>query len=343
MPRMTGLLLNNLAFQGAQGASGPIEYVNDSPTAIVPTLGEELLLNPGFETWTDATTAASWQTDFSIDFAQESEDVHSGSYAARFDRVPERTGSHYIFQSRAAQMPAGKWGRTAVWAKASRTLSSENIFLRRVDHQYKELRSLITTEYQLFDTVARATSGLLFILATVIGSGHSPFSGYYDDASLKELVNIFVAERAGVPVRSWGYNHWHVVAERHAGGYLKLGDGDYIYWYVDRNYNRVYLVKVVAGVTTEVAYASITYSDDKAIWWRSEAANTWLVGYDTPANIDAYGEADWTTNALINVDTVTDAALNLAGHDYEFGAFSTDAGNTPQKHRYSSNFTLPPE
>lgn len=342
---MRGMMrLALLGVPGTQGVSGPIEYVNDSPTAIVPTLGEELLLNPGFETWTDATTAASWGKSGSIiDLAQESEDVHSGSYAARFDRVPERTGAHYIGQSRAAQMPAGKWGRTAVWAKASRTLSTERMNLRRVDHQYKELGSLITTEYQLFDTVARAVSSLLFILSTGINPEHSPFSGYYDDASLKELVNIFVAERAGVPVRSWGYNHWHVVAERHAGGYLKLGDGDYIYWYVDRNYNRVYLVKVVAGVTTEVAYASITYSDDKAIWWYSKDADTWLIGYDTPANIDAYGEADWTTNALINVDTVTDTVLNLAGNRYEFGAFSTDASNTPQKHRYSSNFTLPPE
>lgn len=104
-----GVGIGPRAFGG--GASGVL-------TDPVPVAGPELLANGGFESWTDATHAASWTLyntgTFTID--QDAAIVSAGSYAARLSSGAA-SGAHSFYQDIAAASYA--WLRISWSARAS--------------------------------------------------------------------------------------------------------------------------------------------------------------------------------------------------------------------------------
>lgn len=329
---MRGMM--RLAMMGAPGtqggASGPIEYVNDSPTAIVPTLGDELLVNSDFSAWTD-DDPDGWDcrdqsgTDHLIterDSGQLYEDTKTTGGAANFyTNSPNNT-------MRAQQNVLTPFS----WVQFQVVISATSGVRRPRLCNNSLTLSKFCSGTGTHTLRGWNGSGQTYFQLRVEGGGSNNWTA--DSASAKPVTNVMSAEKSDVPIGSWGYTHFHILADRQAGGYLKYDDNNYIFWFACRAMNKVYLVSCVGGTFTEISSAAITYSDTKAVWWRHDALNTWLIGYDTPSNIEAYAEADFTTQALINVDTVTDTNLNLMGNVYEFGALSTDADNAPQKYYF---------
>lgn len=309
---------------GVTGGGAPnFTFDDTSPTVISPAVGSELFTDPGMEIWLSATDLQEYSETASVN--KEATTIHGGSFAARMDIDASNTFCQ-IAQGKAS---ANNWFRASAWIRAS-TASGVSAEIGLANSNSFAL----TDVYTQYITTDRAT-GVNVGFRRTSAANHSI---YWDDVSLKLLSDLFVAEVGSVPLTVQGYNHWHVLPYRQAGGYLKYDATNFIYWYVNHSTNVVSLVKVIGGTHTLVASASITYSDTKAIYFKHPSANTWLIGYDTPANINAYTTTSWASNALINTSAVTDAALNQPGSVYEFGAFSTDSGNTPQRHRVAERF-----
>jgi len=164
-------------------------------------------------------------------------------------------------------------------------------------------------------------------------SGGAPGDELYaDNIAMATLSDLYVAEAEAITGAGWGYAHWHVADNMHAG--LDLTDGtDKILIFIEKLAAKIAVREYVGAVWADVANASFTYDAAKAIYWELLPGTTRIViGYDTPANIEAMSAAQRISNALIDNNTLSSATLSAIN---VLQLFSTDASNDPQAVRFA--------
>lgn len=308
--------------------ANPIVFKNSSPSVIAPTLSNELLTNPGNPFTFSSGNPTGWTISESPP-GYEVTEVDAG-------------------QGHGGTQITGGYSNLYTLSTNSQPAMRQNILSLSTFYQFQiNINNVADPSVSAGDQMGGTTkaftssgtntwTGIPLGVLFQITCGAVPADVTIASASVKSLSNILVTERSNVSVRSWGYNYWNILLDRQAGGFLRFDTDDYILWFIDRNKNKANLYKVIGGVASSIASANITYASSKAIGWRSGGLNTWIVVYDTPDNIIAYSEADWSSHALINTTNVTNTNTNLKGNRYQFGAFSTDIGNIPQTHYYHS-------
>lgn len=176
--RADGALGNAETGQAWEFTAGVWTVVSNAAVC-TPTLGAELLTDPGVEDWASATDLTSWteQVAGTSTVNREGADVHGGSYAVRFD-VDASNSNTAIYQN--PVVAAGTWIQVSLWGKSSPTgktlLYSDGL----TSWVFPALGASYAQQLQTF----RLTSANLAIFRRSAGTSASL---YLDDASLTPL------------------------------------------------------------------------------------------------------------------------------------------------------------
>ena len=300
-----------------QGTVQP-PLVNVAAGTVTPTVGAELLTDPGLEDWASATDLTSWVESLAglTTINRESVDIHGGTYAARTDVV---NGDGYGIY-RALSLAAMRWVRASVWAKSSGGQS----FSFGLGTQTAALIVTTTSYVQYFNTLR--STGLNDAIRIYRGSSGT-YSMFYDDAS---LVPLTLSSLLGTPQTGSKQGIFDCSPKIDAGYQSGMifnwdGDGtdagiDGLLAYVDRAANAYKLVKILSGVYTELVTGS-TYTADAQ--WRGERIDD-----GTNMNVAVYkaGVQVGTTQAMA---LATHGAIKDNTLMVPFQTIATDANNTP--------------
>lgn len=339
MPGMMGLLLNNLAFQGAQGAGLP-ELIEDDfsadsgkwldgnlePAAITvsngkaiwtPTEGAEIhtFSNAAADpNGTEANATTGWVT-VRATLSVEAADVDTGSYAIKVvaagsnDRaniyVNNATRGFYVRRSAAKEL-IGNWE------------------LRSSNPPVHNIRVGLTSEWADYVITNYKVNDYHEWSVWVSDGGSANDAALVDNVSIKPLImaTVFRVQRIYYPsvisaaIRWMPYCANGVVCYKDADNYVAAVIG------AIGSSTHVQLFKVVDGVYTSIVTSSITYAAD-AVLQLAPAADfqSWTVTYDGVVKINAAAITDFAAEGtwhagLLNTHDAGDTAI------VSFGNFS---------------------
>ncbi len=155
-------------------------------TPIPTPLPDNLLLNPGFETW-NGTSFASWTQDASSTYTVETGTVHSGSNSAKvtttvdpgaygkgfYQDVPVTVGETYEFSAWLWSLQTGSMGITVSWFDG-------------VSPKYWDTpTSTAAGQWQQFSVQSTAPAGTISARAWIRGFLNTAPCGYGDDAQFR--------------------------------------------------------------------------------------------------------------------------------------------------------------
>jgi hypothetical protein len=254
-----------------------------------PTLGSELLADPGMEAWTSATNATSYLESVAgtSTVNQETSVVHGGSNAARLDI--DSSGSNASIRQ-AVVAAVGDWLQASAWMRDSVASGK----LGRLDctnalPATSTSLALTSTYVQFFQTVRATTTAPTptFIRQT----GSISHSIYIDDVSCKILtLNTLFAVRVGVSLPA------SVVAQ----GMIALGNWCGVVYGLDSigtptnciiaihdGVTGIRIDKMVAGVWSTVLTTTATYIAGvlpQVKWVSANTFGLWYNGIQRGAN-----------------------------------------------------------
>jgi hypothetical protein len=161
--------------------------------SLAPTLGSELLTDPGLEAWTSATNATSYTeiVGGTSTVNKEATIFHGGSFSARLD--VDSSGTN-VGISQAITAAAGTWLRVNLWAYASATGKKPEYFEGASVANFDP--GAAWTNYDVSYKASAANPTPQF--HRLAGSSASS-SLYFDDLSIKALtLNTLFAVKAGI-------------------------------------------------------------------------------------------------------------------------------------------------
>lgn len=313
MPGMMGLLLNNLAFQGAQGGALP-EIIEDDfsadsglwldgdlqPAAMTvdggrgiwtPTEGAEINTSSNAAAdpnGTEANATTGWG-GVRVDLSVESVDVDTGSYALKVvsltgqgDRATlyKNDGSRGFYIRRiAAKNLIGNWE------------------LRNSSYAFNQLVPL-TTSWADYITIHYKASDYHEFTVFVKEGGSAGDTVLIDNVSIKpiEMATVFRVQRIYYPSVISAAIRWMPYC---VNGVVCYKDSDNYVAAVVSSENMVHLFKVVDGVYQNLGVATITYADD-AVLQLTPAADfqSWTVTYDGTVAISATSVTDFAAEGI---------------------------------------------
>lgn len=243
------------------GGSNPLNAGVTSP-AITPTLGAELLTNPGFEgTYDDesggtgtANVAPSWNKQ-SIEandvLDKELTIIHGGSASQKIVMLQANEG---VTPSSVPMATIG-WYQASVWIYNN---SGGGIFIEKDSGPGAEGVSETGTWTQTVGT-GRTTSINHKIYIFSISATNS----YVDDASVKAItLSSMMTQLGSLTGRDGTYTCHPTVANKSQTGMsvAYLNASNFVVAVVDRQDNTAKLLKFISGVWTQVISGAITYS-----------------------------------------------------------------------------------
>lgn len=273
----------------------------------MPTLGVELLPDPGLEQWLSATNLTNWSETIAgaSTVNQETSIFHGGANSARLDVDSSNTTASV---STSIVGAAGDWVLLSAWAKCSTTGKTA-----RMAYGASQADYTLTTAWQQLTLIHRYT-----------GSSHSPAlrslsaassSIYWDDASVKKitLASMFSAKDIALTDAIVKCKAT-IVAGARAGvvGWLDSKNAPANFLLAHHNGTNAILTKCVGGTYTPLIDTAAAYSAGAYVEIRRTAGtNTFALYYN---------------GSKIGADqTVSDAGIisnTLAGYS------NTYAGNT---------------
>lgn len=151
----------------------------------VPTLGAELLLNPGFETWASATDAANWSESLNgtTTINRENAVQHSGSYCARTD-VDGSSSNAELVQS-VTGLTVGDWFLISYWMRASVAGKTARFYIPNLVGGGPPVLNPVPTDWTQYFVVDRTTNVKLDYYCRVNSAANA--SIYFDDLSAKRV------------------------------------------------------------------------------------------------------------------------------------------------------------
>lgn len=280
-------------------------YSLASPPSITPTLGAELLTDPGLEAWTSPTNLTNWSESIAgtSTVNQETVTIHGGANAARLDIDASNSGAN-INQTPA--LAVGNWYRLAGYIRASAAAKSGYL---RTDLA-KTWLNIISSPGTSWTALA-GTGRVLIADPSIVASRNVAVSAsiYFDDISYKSMV---LATLLG-SVQTGAVNISIAVAltipEYLQGGCVLALDSatspaNFILVHFNRADSRVYVEECVAGVYTTLA-STVTAYVAGAVLRAEKVGTTLTVRYN---------------GAIVGVPVaVTEAGNTLCG------LFATDA------------------
>lgn len=247
-------------FERADGAAGngwgsQVTIVNGK-AVITPTLGSELLTDPGLENWSSSTNLTSYNESVSgtSTVNQETVDVHGGSSAARLAIDASNNGASF---NQVVTMASAEWLVIQGWIKTSVVGRSARMDLGAAVGPATTLTATYT-RYRQGRLSAAANPALVFGRSTA-GSSNL----YYDDLSAKlpTVATLF----GGRPALSFPPRvvkaRWTRATGAPCGAAIIADADNYLYAY-DNGAGTMLLRKVIAGIGTQVSSASFTYGAD---------------------------------------------------------------------------------
>lgn len=157
-----------------------------------PTLGSEILADPGIENWTNSTTPTTWtkSTAGSSTVNQETSVIHGGSNAVRVD-IDSGNSSAHINVLISGSVSIGDWFMMTGWVKCSTTGKS---FRFDQDATSGATQIPSTTYAQFYQGARRGSSDSRVFLFRASAASSSL---YFDDISVKKLtLNTLFAVKA---------------------------------------------------------------------------------------------------------------------------------------------------
>jgi len=303
---------------------GVVNPLNDgvSCPAITPTLGSELLTNPGFEgTYDDESAggggtinvAPNWnnqgcETDGTDTLDKETTTIHGGSAS---QKAVVNAGVEGVVTDE-VPVTSDSWYQLSVYAY--RISGSGLMWIR--DNSSQILSSAVGTDSTWVQALGTGISFLAARPVLCVSRNANGFNGYIDDASVKEItVSSTLSTLLGTLTgRDGTYTCTPTVADATQCGMVigYLNATNFVVAFVDRGQGKARLLKNIGGTWTEVIAGNITYSaatELKVITSGTDWALYYGVGQigTTQTIADSLGEGvyGFNTYAGNDVGTVT--------------------------------------
>lgn len=238
--------------------SVPTPRLSGSPAAPTLVLGSELLTDGEMENWNSATDLTSWVENLSGTSTVNREDVvvRAGSHALRLN-IDASNNYASIAQGNAV---AGAWYRSTAWAKSD---DADKPRFQMGGGSGAVINLQVTDVFAQYAATYWASSTSAFQFNRSVAPSKSI---YLDDLSAKRITLSSMLTLLGDAGNCYGLtDRLVIVGADYSAGFVCCLDSAttplyYLHAYLNRNDNKVYLLRVVNGTTTELLNGAITYT-----------------------------------------------------------------------------------
>ncbi len=291
-----------------RSAPGPIISVA-APTMPTPTLGSELLVDPGVEDWASATDLTNWLETIAGTSTVNREGTikHGGTYAARLDVAASNS------QARISQdftVIVGDWYRFDMWLYSSASGKTPRLAISSILPDFHDFDP--GSDWLLCTITGRATATT--VTPRFERSGASASSSHYgDDGSFKKLTlaSMFsLVKDAGVKAGVFDCLISTLTAGTQAGDAICLDSETNPLYYLHRYHDgtNFHLDKVENGTPTSLINTAQTWG--ATVVYRLDIAGTSIAAYADNTKIGNTQTVDTTSNYGTKVATFSTLATN---------------------------------
>lgn len=236
-------------------------YSFASPPSITPTLGAELLTDPGLEAWTSPTNLTNWTETIAgtSTVNQEVATIHGGANSARLD-IDVANSTAAISQIPAAAV--GTWLRATAYLRAS--ASGKSVYVQIDPAKVDGALAAVTPGTFWVEAVATGRVRIADPYMNVARSSAPSASLYADDVSLKAMVLASMLGSIQTGAINVSISVGLTIPAGLQGGLVLALDSasspaNFILVTYNRGNGRVYVEQCIAGVYTALASTITAY------------------------------------------------------------------------------------